>query len=238
MTRRVRFEPAAHACPNCGERFEIAGDIHMTPGSLGTEFACDHCSALVSVRVDRRGRLRISTEPIKGLRMPDGSPLQMVWAGPRAHPGTVLRSVQSDVDGQLRIGFGFQTTPREVRLPIYWTPERPGAATVWLNAGAGETLTVVCRCPRCDRRLTQLRWYPGSRGDGDPPLGVVVIDTLLKGPGLPRALLDQGLRDRRYAAALLVCRRAGCKTETAFTFRQPRSLRRAALADVLAACHN
>jgi hypothetical protein len=60
---------------------------------------------------------------------------------------------------------------------------------------------------------------------------VVVIDNLLKDRRLSIARLDQLLRDQRRAAALLVCR--SCKAQTAFVFREPRSLKRIPLDQLL-----
>ena len=238
MTKVVRFEPSAHLCPSCGKRFTIAGGVNMTPTSLGMEFACEHCSARVSVRVDRRGRLRLTLEPLKSLRALDGSSLRAVWSGPGDGRSRLVYEVGRRPTGELGIGWAMKRAPREVRLPVVWTPDSPGADSVPLTPGAGKLLRVVCRCPACDSRLTELRWLAGLTVRDGPPPGVVVIDTLLKDRGLPQALLDQRLRDLDYAAALLVCRRRGCKAETAFIFRQPRSLRRISLADLLALCDN
>jgi len=225
MTKRVRFEPAMHACPTCNEPFKILGEAKLAAGSLGIEFPCDQCSALVSVRVNRRGDLRLSNEPLKSLRTPDGGPLTKVWSGPGGDPGRVLRGVVRDLDGELRLAGGFQTVPGEVRLPVIWTPGSAAAARVPLTPGVAR-LTVSCRCPECRKLLTKLVWGGGREGAGnDPPPGVIVIDTLLKDRKPTLARLDQHFREQRRAAALLVCRKCSPKTEVAYVFREPRSLR-------------
>jgi len=224
MTKRARFEPAMHACPTCGERFNIRGARDMTSGSLGMEFRCGRCSALVSVRVDRHGTLRLSNEPLRSLRTPDGSPLTTVWGGPGGDPRLALGGVARDLDGELRLVGGFQTVPGEVRLPVIWTPEGAAAARVPLTPGVAR-VNVTCRCPECRKFLAKLVWSGREGAGDDPPLGVVVIDTLLKDRMPALEHLGQRLRDLRRAAALLVCRKCRPRTETAYVFREPRSLK-------------
>ena len=204
-------------CPNCG----AAVSAFMLPifkGCPPAERVCPGCSELLLIRITRRGRVEVKIRP--QLLRADGTPLpsQSARQDHVTVPNVALAPLRPGVPPRPES----LTSRKKVELPIYWAPKIQEAHLLRLADGAC-SISVVCRCPKCGKRLTSL-WWPRARGGArsDPPFGVVVIDTRLRGWG-EIARLGAYFRQRWQAAALLVCRR--CRTATAFTFREPRSLR-------------
>jgi hypothetical protein len=122
---------------------------------------------------------------------------------------------------------------RRPEYPIIWTPWQQVIALtepkVW--GRPDPYVQTPCRCPVCDNLLVLLSWAREDVAGDEPPVGIVVLDTLQKRRMGTFARLDNRLRGEGYAAALLNCRR--CKAETVYIIGGTRIVKRVALGGLL-----